>query len=220
MRPMSQEQGPETLLPRALYEGVADALRDRLFAHQLSPGSAVDELALARHYGVSRTPVREAIKVLVNEGLLKMMPCRGCEVVLFASEDLGKLLDAIELLDLHALRQLARQPDKAMLGQLFVEPAADWLTFCCKARDLMGNTPLAAIARQLHQQLRLCLGPGLADIAVACSADLKGRLRQAVYIGDDRGVSLLGGMHAGMFRQAVLAAFAQQQAAGARVDFR
>lgn len=58
------------LRPRALYEVIADHLRERILAHELAAGSVLDEFDLARHYGVSRTPVREAIKVLHYEGLL------------------------------------------------------------------------------------------------------------------------------------------------------
>lgn len=59
-----------SLKPRALYEVIADHLRERILGHELAAGAVLDEAGLARHYGVSRTPVREAIKVLHHEGLL------------------------------------------------------------------------------------------------------------------------------------------------------
>lgn len=62
---------PGPLQPRALYEVIADHLRERILQHDLAAGNALDEAELARHYGVSRTPVREAIKVLSFEGLLE-----------------------------------------------------------------------------------------------------------------------------------------------------
>ena len=58
------------LKPRALYEVIADHLRERILGHELAAGTVLDESELARHYGVSRTPVREAIKVLNHEGFL------------------------------------------------------------------------------------------------------------------------------------------------------
>lgn len=61
---------PASLKPRALYEVIADHLRERILGHELVAGAVLDEAELARHYGVSRTPVREAIKVLHHEGLL------------------------------------------------------------------------------------------------------------------------------------------------------
>ena len=62
------DTGP--LKPRALYEVIADHLRERILGHELAAGTVLDESELARHYGVSRTPVREAIKVLNHEGFL------------------------------------------------------------------------------------------------------------------------------------------------------
>ena len=48
------------LATRPLYEEVADQLRSRIFAHQLSPGTWIDEQGLAKEFGISRTPMREA----------------------------------------------------------------------------------------------------------------------------------------------------------------
>ena len=61
-----------TLTPRALYEEVAELLRQRIFKRELEPGSWIDELKLAEEYGISRTPLREALKVLATEGLVTM----------------------------------------------------------------------------------------------------------------------------------------------------
>jgi DNA-binding GntR family transcriptional regulator len=60
------------LSPRALYEEVAELLRQRIFSRELEPGSWIDELKIAEAYGISRTPLREALKVLAAEGLVTM----------------------------------------------------------------------------------------------------------------------------------------------------
>ena len=49
------------LTPRALYQGVAELLRQRFFNRELEPGSWIDELKLAEECGISRTPLREAL---------------------------------------------------------------------------------------------------------------------------------------------------------------
>ena len=49
------------LAPRALYEEVAELLRQRIFQRELEPGSWIDELKIAEEYGISRTPLREAL---------------------------------------------------------------------------------------------------------------------------------------------------------------
>ena len=52
------------LTPRPLYEEVAERLRQRIFARDLEPGSWIDEIRLAQEYGISRTPMREALTAL------------------------------------------------------------------------------------------------------------------------------------------------------------
>ena len=49
---------PQNLKQRALYEDVAELLRQRIFSRELQPGSWIDELKLAEQYGISRTPLR------------------------------------------------------------------------------------------------------------------------------------------------------------------
>ena len=69
-----------SLAPRALYEEVAELLRQRIFQRELEPGSWIDEMKLAEEYGISRTPLREALKVLAAEGLVTMKVRRGAYV--------------------------------------------------------------------------------------------------------------------------------------------
>ena len=59
------------IAPTALYQEVAERLRQRIFAHELAPGTWIDEQRLAEQYGISRTPLREALKVLASEGLVE-----------------------------------------------------------------------------------------------------------------------------------------------------
>ena len=65
-----------SLAPRALYEEVAELLRQRIFKRELVPGSWIDEMKLAEEYGISRTPLREALKVLTTTfaGTMDVVP--------------------------------------------------------------------------------------------------------------------------------------------------
>ena len=56
----------------ALYEEVAERLRGRIYARELAPGDWIDEQAVAAEFGISRTPLREALKVLASEGLVRL----------------------------------------------------------------------------------------------------------------------------------------------------
>ena len=67
---MNARTSSKLLVLPALYEQVAERLRTRIFAHELKPGAWIDEQALAVEYGISRTPLREALKVLAAEGLV------------------------------------------------------------------------------------------------------------------------------------------------------
>src|SRR3546814_13918922 len=60
-----------------LYQEVADRLRAMIQARELEAGEWIDEVALTKTLGISRTPLREALKVLVAEGLLRLEPRRG-----------------------------------------------------------------------------------------------------------------------------------------------
>ena len=87
-----------SLTPRALYEEVAELLRERIFSHELVPGSWIDELKLAATYGISRTPLREALKVLATEGLVTMKGRRGAYVTEVNEKDLTDVYHLLSLL--------------------------------------------------------------------------------------------------------------------------
>ena len=77
----------QPIVSSALYQEVADRLREEIFDHVLQPGEWIDELALVARYGISRTPLREALKVLAAEGLVTLKPRRGCYVAEISKED-------------------------------------------------------------------------------------------------------------------------------------
>src|ERR1051325_505471 len=72
---------------RALRHAIADALRDEIIRGRLEAGERVLEIDLARRFGVSRQPVREAIRTLEREGLLTSLPNRGTFVTRVSLED-------------------------------------------------------------------------------------------------------------------------------------
>lgn len=65
------------LQPLALCEQLAERIREQIFRREMAPGDSVDEAALVAYYGVSRTPVREALRILQREGLLTAQMRRG-----------------------------------------------------------------------------------------------------------------------------------------------
>lgn len=87
------------IAPTALYQEVAERLRQRIFAHELTPGTWIDEQKLAEQYGISRTPLREALKVLASEGLVDLKPRRGCYVTEISRQDLDDIFPLMALLE-------------------------------------------------------------------------------------------------------------------------
>jgi DNA-binding GntR family transcriptional regulator len=110
--------GADSLAPAALYLRVAERLRGLIFAHQLAPGSWVDEQALASRYGISRTPLREALKVLASEGLVTLRPRRGCYVAEVDERDLDEIYPLLALLEGEAAALAARRLGAAELRRL------------------------------------------------------------------------------------------------------
>ncbi|RTL49819.1 MAG: GntR family transcriptional regulator [Rhodocyclaceae bacterium] len=90
---------PQPLARVALYEEVAELLRTRIFAHELAPGSWIDEQTIADGLGISRTPMREALKVLASEGLVVLKPRRGCYVAQLSEQDLDEVFPVMALLE-------------------------------------------------------------------------------------------------------------------------
>ena len=102
----------------ALYEQVAERLRARILAHTLAPGSWIDEQALAAEYGISRTPLREALKVLATEGLVTMKLRRGAYVTETSARDLAEVYHLLALLESDAARVVAQAATPAELAEL------------------------------------------------------------------------------------------------------
>ncbi|MDR7377844.1 DNA-binding GntR family transcriptional regulator [Rhodoferax ferrireducens] len=107
-----------TLTPRALYEEVAELLRQRIFARTLEPGSWIDELKLAEEYGISRTPLREALKVLATEGLVTMKVRRGAYVTEVSETDLADVYHLLALLESDAAGVVATRATAEQRAEL------------------------------------------------------------------------------------------------------
>jgi DNA-binding GntR family transcriptional regulator len=106
------------LINRPLYEDVADKLREQIFAKELAPGSWLDEQGLAIQFGISRTPMREAIKVLASEGLVTMKMRRGAYVTEVTRKDLEQIFTILSLLEGEAAKETALKATEDELNLL------------------------------------------------------------------------------------------------------
>ncbi len=106
------------LVQNSLYQEVASTLREEIFAGKIAPGSFIDEVALCERLEISRTPLREALKVLTAEGLMRHEPRRGCFVNQVTEQDLDDIFPVIALLEGRCAYEAARNASDADLQEL------------------------------------------------------------------------------------------------------
>jgi DNA-binding GntR family transcriptional regulator len=158
------------LVLNSLHDEVAAKLRDRIFAGDLAPGSFVDEPALCAELSISRTPLREALKVLTAEGLLRHEPRRGCFVSQITEQDLDEIFPVIALLegrcafeaagnatdaDLDALEQLHVRLQRSASAKRFTEYYEANYAIHEAIIVLANNRWLAQVTGDLRKILRL-----------------------------------------------------------------
>lgn len=117
--PMDQPDPGPPIARTALHEEVIHRLRDMIVEMKLRPGERIQEMEIARQLGVSRTPIREALKVLTAEGLVELLPLRGAIVKAFSAKDARDMLEVIALLEEYAGLQAVQASEprvQAILG--------------------------------------------------------------------------------------------------------
>ncbi|MDB5857631.1 MAG: transcriptional regulator, GntR family-like protein [Ramlibacter sp.] len=106
------------LVHNSLHDEVAAQLRELIFAGELAPGAFLDEVRLAEQLKISRTPLREALKVLTAEGLVRHEPRRGCFVNEVTEQDLDEIFPVLALLEGRCAYEAARHASDADLVTL------------------------------------------------------------------------------------------------------
>jgi DNA-binding GntR family transcriptional regulator len=187
-RPVEAARPVETARPvvqRASVRGqILDALRTALVAGELAPGQVYSAPVLGERFGVSATPVREAMQQLALEGAVEVVPNRGFRVVRRGTRELAELAEIRALLEVPVVLRLARTVPAARWAELrpLAEAAARAASAGCRATyaecdrafhhamlALAGNDQLVQIADDLHRRAQWPLvgGPvprGRADL--------------------------------------------------------
>lgn len=120
-----------------LRDVVFQTLRQAILRGTLQPGERLMEIHLAQKLGVSRTPVREAIRMLELEGLVDMVPRRGAVVAEITKSDLEDVLEVRAALEELAVKKACQNMTKEQLSQL--RQAAKKFAECLKREDLMAS---------------------------------------------------------------------------------
>jgi DNA-binding GntR family transcriptional regulator len=113
---------PVALRPvsESLHREVAEQLRQRIFSGELAPGAFVDEVAVCEQMQISRTPLREALKVLAAEGLIRQEPRRGSFVNEVTEQDLDEIFPVIALLEGRCAHEAALKSTDGDLASLAI----------------------------------------------------------------------------------------------------
>lgn len=154
---------------RPLHEEAIDRLRDRIVQGELAPGSRLNERVLAAQLGISRTPLREAFKLLAAEGLVELLPNRGAVVAPIDAARIRETLAVMGALEALVGELACAQASEASIAEiqaLHYEMRAaharrDLAAYFrhnqaihLKLAEAAGNTVLAQTYRQLNANVR------------------------------------------------------------------
>jgi DNA-binding GntR family transcriptional regulator len=135
---MQDAQTTETELLRpfnrvSLHTELLERLRDLIIEGALVPGTRINEVQLCQKLGVSRTPLREAIKSLSSEGLIELVSGRGALVKKFSRRDVQEMLEVLTSLEVLASRLTCRVATDAQIRQ--ISSVHDHMMQCYKRGD-------------------------------------------------------------------------------------
>jgi DNA-binding GntR family transcriptional regulator len=161
----------------ALHDTLVTRLRDMIIEGELAPGSRMHESQLGEQLGVSRTPLREAIKYLASEGLVELIPSRGAIVKRFSGKDVHDMLIVLKNLEELAgslACQTATDDDIARVRQLHDEMRA-----CYNEKDRLRYYKLN---QAIHTEIcRIADNQALSSV----QAQLQSRLKRIRFIGHE-----------------------------------
>lgn len=176
-------EAPEqaTIERRSLHLEIVERVRPLIVESELSPGSKVPEKALCQQFSVSRTPMREALKVLAAEGLVRLEPNRGAWVTAITEEEVNEVFPVLTVLEaLSGELACAHITDDEIK---YVRHLHDQMVESYEQRDL---ALYFKINQQIHQAILLAArNATLARSSEALSARMQ-RARYAANMSEDR----------------------------------
>jgi DNA-binding GntR family transcriptional regulator len=174
--PESPLEAPAPIARRSLHDEVVTRIRDMIIEGVLAPGARVHEGQLGVTLGVSRTPLREALKFLASEGLIELVAARGAVVKKFTAKDVRDMLDVLAVLEGFAGRLACREASDADIVE--VRRLHDRMVERYEVRDRLEYFKLN---QQIHSSLlRLSNNAALE----ASHASIQSRLKRIRYIGN------------------------------------
>src|SRR5262249_44438377 len=131
----------------SLADRAYDAIRDMIVSLELRPGAVIDERRLMQQLGIGRTPIREALRTLAQEGLVEVYPRRGMFVTSVEIHDLASLAEVRSVLEGSAARlaaERATDTDRDAVSALLAE---------LEQHEALGQRQLMALDERIHRQV-------------------------------------------------------------------
>jgi DNA-binding GntR family transcriptional regulator len=114
----SPQTFPKPIRQRTLHDEVTARVRDMIIEGTLAAGTRINESELGPRLGVSRTPLREAIRTLASEGLVELVPRKGAAVRRFSTADVRAMLETVAVLEQAAARLACRRASQSQIDRV------------------------------------------------------------------------------------------------------
>jgi len=193
-----QANGAPRELPASLVELAEHRLRESILSGELEAGQKIVEEQLCAQFGISRAPLREALRLLAQQGLVEHLPRRGSRVVEWSPSDVRELFELREVLERHAIESALPLADPATA----LEPVRAALAHMTAAADELDRDDAhrkfhaSVVALADNRQLDIALEPILVKLQLPMAKNLRAeaRSRQSVRDGLARHEELLAAL--------------------------
>lgn len=170
-------EAPAPIARRSLHDQVVGRVRDLITDGTLAPGTRIKEGQLGAQLGVSRTPLREALKFLASEGLVELVAARGAIVRRFTAKDVRDMLDVLAVLESFAARLACRVASDEDIAE--VRRLHDRMVERYAARDRLEYFKLN---QQIHSAFLRLAGNATLEEA---HASIQSRMKRIRYVGNE-----------------------------------
>jgi DNA-binding GntR family transcriptional regulator len=158
---------------RYLHDEVADRIRELILDGELAPKARVNELELSHRFGISRTPLREAIKILATEGLLELLPNRGARVASLSEQEIDEVIEVVAGLEATAADLACRRITDKEVAMI-----ADLTDVMLRAWEREDEEVYFRLNREIHEAI---MRASRNAILGGIYANLAGRIQKARY---------------------------------------
>ena len=162
---------------QTLHGEVTSRLRDLIVQGHFGPGQRINEVRLGQDLGVSRTPLREAIRTLSSEGLLELMPNRGAIVRSFSMREVIDMIEALSVIEQGCARLACERATEVEI-QRFRNLHAEMV----EKYDARERLTYFQLNQELHGML---VGLAENETLMSMHEDIQSRLKRIRFLGND-----------------------------------